>query len=286
MLSMRDIKGRIKSVREIQHITRAMKMVATAKLKKAERRLEKSRPFLEKAETLIRSFQESATDRDHPLLRGREVRRLGLVLITSDKGLCGAYNHNLTRAGLSFMEDKASKEFHIFALGLRGARFFRRRGVEPREAIGNLSRADIPRVAFALARTLIADFLSGRTDEVIIIYNRYESVSDQGVTVEGILPVKCERKKRADRTAPRYLYEPGWESLLETVLQADVAGRLCRAILQSEVAEHLARMNAMENATNNAGDLIESLVLSFNRARQDAITTEIADIVGGAEALR
>ncbi len=287
MANTRDIQLRIRSVKGTQQITKAMKMVAAAKLRRAQSAVTAARPY---ADTLARVLA-SVSDRTeyiHPLLERRTGRRAWVLVVTSDKGLCGSFNANLLRAvekELASVDRWESVE--VIAVGRKAAEHFANRDWavvhEERETMANLGSEDGPR----LGHMCIKAFKSGQVDEVFVMYNKFINLIRHEITTERILPIEPPSLE-ADRTADAdvdYLYEPAPEILLETLLPGYVEVSVQAALLDSVAAEQAARMTSMEAATKNADEMIDSLTLLFNRTRQAAITKELIEIVSGAQAL-
>jgi F-type H+-transporting ATPase subunit gamma len=285
MPSLIDLRRRIRSVRNTQQITKAMKMVAAAKLRRAQERVVEARPYaailqqmLSNVAAAARSSQESGS---HPLLAMREEKRIQLLLFTADRGLAGAFNSNLNRAGQKFLEDHAGQQVRIETIGRKGRDYFRRRNAEiSGEHIGlsqKFTYADVSRIA----DTVIERYASAEVDAVYILNNEFKSVIAQKLTVTRILPVPLP----AGGEAVDYIYEQSPEVLLSTLLPRYVEVQVYRAMLESAAAEHAARMTAMDAASSNASDVIDRLTLYMNRVRQASITREIIEVVSGAAAL-
>lgn len=279
MTSTREIRNRIKSVRDIQHITRAMKMVAAAKLRKAQRRLAFSAAGTDTLSSFLDELLFGAREKLNPLMEKREEVKAGCIVITSDKGLCGGFNISITKSAMPLV----MRGGLLVSVGKKGSTIFSRKGIDITRKYEDVSLEEPKRVVDDLAGFIIDRFVSGEADCWDVVYNRFDSVYEQGVVKERIIPVDIERK--SEKRPPMYLFEPSYIALLDAVIRQLVRQRLYTCLLKSEVAEQLARMNAMENASDNAADLIEELTLSYNQARQAAITREIVEIVGGAEAL-
>ncbi|MDN5347034.1 MAG: F-type H+-transporting ATPase subunit gamma [Clostridia bacterium] len=284
MPSMRDLKRRIRSIQNTQHITRAMKMVAAAKLRKAQERVVAARPYADKLVEVIGRLAPTADMEGQPLLATREVKKSGYVLITADRGLCGGYNANLIR----FTQEKLAVEKRPVALvtvGRKGRDFFRRREVEIVRAYTDIGDEPDMFQARELARHLMDLFLGGSLDEINLIYTRFYSAIRQVPMTQRLLPVVSPAGKEAEAPG-EYLYEPSPATVLGALLPRYVEVQVYRALLEAKASEHGARMTAMDNATENAAEMIAKLTLDFNRARQAAITREISEIVSGAEALK
>lgn len=289
MATLRDIKRKIGAVKKTESITRAMNMVAAAKLRSTQVKMERFKSYADKYKELInRLTQVAPIGEGFPLLELREeIKRLHLVVITSDRGLCGAYNSNLIKEVEKFIKDANNKgqETFLTIIGRKGRDYFRRRTIDIRaQYVGIVGKIDYVMVR-RMTGDIVSSFLNKEADEVYVFYNRFVSMVRQEPTVERFLPIKSEI---AEEGVPllEYIYEPAPVLILEQILPKSLNIHLYSSILESEVGEHAARMRAMENATNNCKDLITSLTLLFNKTRQAAITKELMDIVGGAEALR
>ncbi len=295
MPNLLDIRRRIKSVKNTQQITKAMKMVSAAKLRRAQDRVVTARPFANKmAEVLGELAQRTDEDFHHPLLDYRGDQRYLLVLITADKGLCGAFNTNLTKAAQAFMRENADKQIEIMAIGRKGRDFFRnRRATISSEYIGLTGKGRVEfSEALEVARALIKEYTEDTgIDKVYIIYNEFKSVLSQRVVLEQLLPVvrakpeEPEVKSQQPVTLIDYIYEQPPAEMFGQLLPRLVETQIFRALLESVASEQGARMTAMDSASKNASELIDSLTLNMNRIRQAAITNEIIEVVSGAAAL-
>ncbi|MFQ5514351.1 MAG: ATP synthase F1 subunit gamma [Myxococcota bacterium] len=283
MATLRDIRNRITAVEKTQKITRAMKMVAAAKLARAQNAINAARPYAEKMQALLASVASGADPDAHRLLVRREsVRKLDVVLFTSDRGLCGAYNANLIKHAerLSVSRRPELDSLALIPVGRRGGEYFQRRGAAvPRHWEG--LRTITPEFAAEIADYLIERFESGEADEVVLVYSEFQSALTQHPGDEILLPVQ-PGESHLQRV---YEMEPGPEALLGMLVPRAVEFAVFRALLENQAGEHGARMTAMDNATNNTEELIRTLTLDFNKARQAAITSELVEIVSGAEAL-
>jgi F-type H+-transporting ATPase subunit gamma len=290
MATLRQIRERIRSVRNISQVTRAMEMIAAADLRRAQQATLASRNFSEKAQEIMRyvATEPGRGKMLHPLLEERtEVKSIAVVLYTGDRGLAGAYNVNVIRKALDFVKPYETKgtPVHFITVGKRGRDLLRRLGKEVVADFSDMGvRPEIVQIA-ALARVAVDEFLSGRADQVHLAYTDFINVLRQVPTVRRILPI--EQAEIEHEGAPQvYLYEPSPESVLAEVLPRLVEVQIYQALLESIASEQAARMVAMRNATDGANELIDSLTLLRNKVRQASITKEILDIVGGAEALR
>jgi len=288
MANLRAIRKRVSSVKSTQQITRAMKMVSAAKLRRAQDGINAARPYARKMREVVTAVAGRAGSDAHPLLTAREGRKLALLVITSDRGLCGSFNSGLTRAVYRFLNEHrdAYEEITLFVVGRKGRDFFRRREIPIRKeylgVLGSVSRQH----AETVANDLVGGFLSEEFDEVQIAFNEFRSAISQIVRFEKLFPIALESSGKAGGDEVDYLYEPSREEILATLLPKYVQTMIFRVLLESVAGEHGARMTAMDSATNNSVDMIARLTLQMNRARQATITTELTEIVSGAEALK
>jgi F-type H+-transporting ATPase subunit gamma len=295
MPNLLDIRRRIKSVKNTQQITKAMKMVSAAKLRRAQERVVTARPFANKmAEVLGELAKRTDEDFHHPLLDLRGDQRYLLVLITADKGLCGAFNTNLTKAAQAFMRENSDKSIEIMAIGRKGRDFFRNRHATiAGEYIGLTGKGRVEfSEALEVARNLIKTYTEDTgIDKVFLIYNEFKSVLSQRVVLEQLLPVSRAKEEEPDAKSQQavnlvdYIYEQPAEKMFSYLLPRLIETQIFRALLESVASEQGARMTAMDSASKNASELIESLTLNMNRIRQAAITNEIIEVVSGAAAL-
>jgi F-type H+-transporting ATPase subunit gamma len=283
MPGMRDIKRRIRSIESTQKITKAMKMVAAAKLRKSQNKVVSARPYSAKLQEVLGRLVHCSEDYSHPLLDSRETSRVGYVVITADRGLCGGYNANLIRLTESLIREN-DKESVIIAVGKKGRDYFRRRGYTLLREY--LDLGDDPNYIQAreLARELAEIYISGEVQELNLVYTKFYSAIRQQPLTERLLPVPKVEKKENNAEVD-YIYEPSAKEVLHTLLPRYLETLIYKALLEAKASEHGARMTAMDAASDNAGEMIQKLTLSFNRARQAAITREITEIVGGAAAL-
>lgn len=280
MASMRDIKRRIKSIKSTQQITKAMKMVAAAKLRKAQERVIQARPYATAIKETLGRLASVATDVSNPLLEVREVKNVGYILVTADRGLCGGYNTNIIR--LARNEVRGKDNSSMVTVGRKGRDFFRRNNANIiSEFLGLGEEIDFVD-AKTIAATAMDLYIKGELDEVNLIYTEFGSALNQKPTMIKLLPIEppAETGSKVD-----YIYEPNAEVVLNQLLPKYVETTIFRALLESKASEQGARMTAMGSATDNAREMIGKLTLTFNRARQAAITREISEIVGGAAAL-
>jgi F-type H+-transporting ATPase subunit gamma len=271
-------------VRSTEQITKAMQMVAAAKLRRAQTRILEARPYAAALEAVLRSLASRVASNRHELLVERPEHAVTLVVVTADKGLCGAFNANILREATSLLEAKRWQEVELVLVGRRGIDFFRRRSYVTISTHAELMRAVTPEAAFELARTLATRFAAGETDAIYLLYNHFRSIMRQEMTLERLLPI--ERAKITEGERPgAYIFEPSPQALLGQILPRHVQFQVLRALLDSQAAEQASRMTAMDAASKNAADMIDQLTLTYNRMRQAAITKELIEIVSGAQAL-
>lgn len=288
MANLRAIRKRISSVKSTQQITRAMKMVSAAKLRRAQDGINAARPYARKMREVVTAVAGRAGSDAHPLLTARDGKKLALLVVTSDRGLCGSFNSGLTRAVYRFLKERGAEyeEIALFVVGRKGRDFFRRRETPIRKeylgVLGSVSR----RHAETIANDLVGAFVAGEYDEVQIAFNEFRSAISQIVRFEKMFPIALESSGKTAADDVDYLYEPSREEILATLLPKYVQVMIFRVLLESVAGEHGARMTAMDSATNNSVEMISRLTLQMNRARQATITTELTEIVSGAEALK
>jgi F-type H+-transporting ATPase subunit gamma len=285
MATMRQIRTRIRVAGNIAQITRAMKMVAAARLKRAQDRVVAARPFVNRMTEIVQDLSVADEKLTHPLMEARPVNMTGVLVVTADRGLCGSYNSGVIRHAVELIQSLPPDRVQLMVIGRKGNAFFRRRGFPvmdlPEVKGGVAEYAD----AVALTEVIRSRFEAGELDEVHCVYTRFVSAISQQPVVERLLPI--ERPAGAtEETHIRYLLEPDGRELVATLMPRFLTTRLYYVLLESAASEHGARMTAMSSATDNATKMISALTLSLNRARQAAITKEISEIVSGAEALK
>jgi F-type H+-transporting ATPase subunit gamma len=288
MPSLKSIRNRIRSVKSTQQITRAMKMISAARLRRAQEAVTAARPYAQKMDLVLKGVASRADLSGHPLLSQRTKKKVELVVLTSDRGLCGGFNANIIRGAQRFLFENsdAYESITLRTLGRKGYEFFRRREVTIRkDHAGLLTKLNFG-AAEGLARELTEIYQAGEVDAVYFIYNEFISAVSQKVSVEQLLPIPAPQVEERSASSVEYLYEPNREQLLADLLPRYLATKVWRAMLESVASEHGARMSAMDSATNNAKDMIGKLTLQYNRSRQAAITKELVEIVSGAEALK
>ena len=284
MQSMRDIKRQISSVENTKKITRAMKMVASAKLQKAQDRAENAKPFFDKTKQTLAGITGGDTEDSHPLMEKREVEKVGYVVITGDRGLCGPYNNKVIKK-VEQLTAERNEDVALFAVGNQGQRHFKRNGYE---IISEY--LDVPdKPGFVVAENIAIEIMElyreEMLDEVNIVYTDFESVLSHQVEVIELFPIKPPKQEEDAENMSQFLFEPSAGAVLNSVLPQYVTNLIFGALLQAKASEFASRMTAMDSATENAEEMIDDLTLSYNRARQAAITQELTEIVGGAEAL-
>jgi len=286
--SLKDIKRKVTGVKKTKQITRAMNMVAASKFKSAQMKMENFRPYAGKFMDVLNSLALRVETMSHPLLAVRDPRRIRVICMTSDRGLCGGFNTNLIKATERFMKEKVKdgKEVALINVGRKGRDYFRKKANVLAQKVDVLSKFDMT-LAVSIADEVIVPFVKEEYDELYLIYNQFRNVSVQKPTVVRLFPLPSIGQD-ADVDPDRFLdyaYEPSEEALLQKLLPMYVHVLVYRALLETSAGENGARMAAMDNATSNCEELISSLTLKMNKARQAAITAELMDIVGGTEAL-
>ena len=281
MANLRDIRRRLKSVGNTKQLTRAMKMVSASKLRRAQERILRARPFAHRMRRVLASVAARAHQEDHPLLAVPSGNRTELVIVTSDKGLCGGFNTNILKAASAFLKERGDDVQAIHCIGKKGRDFFRRQPWKIRNEYVDVFR-DVQFVqASQIAQEFIQRFIDHDLDEMYVAYNEFKSAIQQNIVIERLLPLeRSEIEEGAIRLD--YLYEPSPAELFADLLPRQLEIQMFRILLESSAAEHGARMAAMDAATNNAGDMIHNLTLTLNRVRQAGITREIIEVVSGA----
>ncbi len=288
MANLLDIRRRIKSVKNTQQITKAMKMVSAAKLKRAQDRVINARPFANKMSEVLSELAAQTTEEfNHPLLDARGDERYLVVLVTADKGLCGAFNANLLKATQAFLKEHADKKIELVTIGRKGRDFYRRRGQIVGEYVGLTGKGRVQfEEALEVAHDIVKRFTNEEEiDKVFLIFAEFKSVLSQRIVVEQLLPISRATAEEQPAEAKDYIFEQPPAEIFSHMLPRLVETQIFRALLESIASEQGARMTAMDSASKNAGELISSLTLNMNRVRQAAITREIIEIVSGASAL-
>jgi len=291
MPSLLDIRRRIRAVKSTQQITKAMKMVAASRLRRAQERIQSARPFANESLRVLNSLAARVDPTAHPLLDDRATRRANgkalLFVITADRGLAGSFNANAIKAAGTFVVEDPARQVALGLVGRRGRDFFARRGFEVRYEQVNLFQALEFDHARSIAAAAIEEFTKGEVDSVNLVYNEFKSVMTQRIVVERLLPIPRLQIESGPEAGPLidYLYEPSPEELFATLLPRHVEVQVFRALLESNAAFYAAQMTAMDSASRNAAEMIDQLTLYMNKVRQAAITREIIEVVSGAEAL-
>lgn len=286
MANLKDIKRSISSVKNTQQITKAMKLVAAAKLRRAQEMVEAGRPYALKMMELMKSLAARTDPEFHPLLRRREAENILILVFTGDKGLCGPFNSSILKTAQQVIVDNEGKGISLLLIGKKSVDFFRKRRINIASSIVDYGK----RVNYALAEEIAGivteAFIAEKADLVYILYNRFKNVVVQEPQTISLLPIKLQDIKDGGDTAlVDYEYEPSAEEILDELLNRYVISSIYHALLESAASEHGARMTAMDAATKNASEMIAELTLKYNRARQAAITTELIEVVTGADAL-
>jgi len=289
--NLRDIQKRITSTHSTRQITRTMEMVATAKIRKAQDRIESARPYALSMMEVLGNVARFTGGASHPLLEAHETRsKVVVIAVASDRGLCGAFNSNILRLSEQIIreEREAGAEADVIAIGKKAIAYFRYRGIEPIASYRDISDKPAITDARSIASRVIEGYVAGEIDAVKMVFNRFKNVADQVPEIHDLLPIRPEVVKAAAdelKVNPEYVFEPSASQVLRRLLPTYVETLVYRALLESAASEQGARRKAMKSATDNAGEMITTLTRTYNRARQGAITNEIAEIVGGAAAL-
>lgn len=285
MANLKDIKKRIGSLKNTSQITKAMKMVSAAKLRRAQEAIIAGRPYADKMQSVLSNLSAGVDSSVNPLLEVREVAKVGVILFTSDRGLCGGFNGNLIkRMEKVAAGELAGKEVSYSFYGKKGKEYFKRRGVEAVIA-NNTAPAGIGYdLSLKMSSSVIDAYVNGEIDELYLIYGKFESAMTQTPVCEKLLPIVSEEKSE-DAETTDFLFEPDAAGLLEKLIPKYVASQIYRAVLETAASEHGARMSAMDSASKNAGEMIDNLTVQYNRVRQAAITTDLMDIINGAQAV-
>lgn len=286
MASLKSIKKRIVSVKNTRQITKAMKMVSAAKLRRAQENVVAARPYAKKLGEVLERLAKSQDDSASPLLQKRASQKALIILITSDRGLCGGFNANICKATERFIKEKHNdySEISLLTVGRKGFEFLKNRQKIRKNFSSVLSNLNYQTAAL-LAQEVIEGYLAEEYDEVFLLYNAFKSVMTQDITFQQLLPIAPEATQD-EEYAPEYIYEPSQTELLAELLPKHIEVQLFKALLESVASEHGARMTAMDSASKNATEMIGKLTLQYNRARQAAITTELMEIISGAESIK
>ncbi len=287
-VSMKDIKRKIASVQKTQQITKAMKMVAAAKLRKTQEAALQFRPYMYKFGQIIHSLVDSSSHLEHPLLFLKDVKNVDLIVLTSDKGLCGAFNHNVIKESENLIKGKfASKNVSPVLIGKFANNYFKFKGIQAKNSYTDIlkDKATYEDASMIMSQ-VIEDFINEKSDEVYVVYNKFVNVLVQKVVVKKILPMSFEDSVPVGNVTEKFLFEPDKSSVLAELLPKYAKMNLYESMLESLAGEYAARMTAMDAATTNAGEMIDNLTLEFNKARQASITRELVEITTSIEAMK
>jgi F-type H+-transporting ATPase subunit gamma len=297
MATLRDIQRRIKAVKSTSQITKAMKMVAASKLRKVQDRMFQLRDYADKMRNVIARLASGSEQEQHPLLAQRCCRNIEVLVMTSDRGMCGAFNTNIMKAATRHVAEMSAREVQtvsgglanvsITTVGKKAKDYYRHRGIKTRHSWTGLSGNVDYMAAKEIADEIVARYISEDLDEVYLVYNEFKNMAQQTVRTIKLLPSEPIVEEGVEQiNAADFIFEPSEEELLNALLPKNIEIQIYRALLESTAAEEAARMTAMENATKAAGEMIDTLTLQYNKARQASITAELMDIVGGVEALK
>ncbi len=286
MASLKSIKKRIVSVKNTRQITKAMKMVSAAKLRRAQENVVAARPYAKKMGEVLQSLAANLEGDQHPLLEKREAKKLLLIVLTSDRGLCGGFNTNLCKAADRYLKEKSAdyEQISVMTIGRKGNEFLRSRYTVYKNFSNVLAKPNYQSAA-AMAQDVIDGFIAGEYDQVELLYNSFRTVMTQDITFQQMLPVVTEQLA-SDETPVEFIYEPSVGELLAEILPKNIEVQIFTAMLETVAGEHGARMTAMDSASKNANEMIGKLTLQYNRARQAAITTELMEIISGSESIK
>ena len=283
MANLKDIRDRIKSVKSIQKVTKAMKMVAAAKMRRAQENMEKARPYNHRLVEIIQHLLPSVERSMLPLLEVREVKRIAYVVVTSDRGLAGSFNSSILRKAHNDIDEFGKQNVDIFCIGKKAKDYFKTRKYNIIESYSDFWSDLNFNQSMKIGSTIINHFLDLSVDEIRVTYNEFVNVATQATVSEKLLPIELNDDELSDTD---FLYEPSKDKIVKSLIPRYLNAQVWKYLLESYASEQAARMVAMENATTNSEDMIKNLTLEFNKARQAAITTEMLEIVSGAEALK
>ena len=283
MANLKDIRDRIKSVKSIQKVTKAMKMVAAAKMRRAQENMEKARPYNHRLVEIIQHLLPSVERSMLPLLEVRDVKRIAYVVVTSDRGLAGSFNSSILRKAHNDIDKFGKENVDIFCIGKKAKDYFKSRQYNIIESYSDFWSDLNFNQSMKIGSTIINHFLDLSVDEIRVVYNEFVNVATQATITEKLLPIELNDEELSDTD---YLYEPSKKKIVKSLIPRYLNAQVWKYLLESYASEQAARMVAMENATTNSEDMIKNLTLEFNKARQAAITTEMLEIVSGAEALK
>ena len=285
MANLKDIRDRIKSVKSIEQVTNAMKMVAAAKMRRAQENMEKTRPYSSRLAEMLESLIPEIDRSLMPELNVRPVERTMFMVITADRGMAGAFNHNVLREAHQAIDAVGKENADIYCIGKKSCGYFKNRNYPIALEVKEFWNALSYEHAMKFGAEIVSRFVMGKVDQVQVIYNRFVNVARQEIRNETFLPMSYDAEKKDSSYRPERLFEPSKEAVVKSIIPRYLNTQIWQFLLESYASEQAARMVAMENATSNAQDMIKDLTLQFNKARQTAITTEMLEIVSGAEAL-
>lgn len=287
MASLKSIKKRIVSVKNTRQITKAMKMVSAAKLRRAQENVVAARPYAQKMGEVLQALAGNLEGDQHLLLEKREAKKLLLVVVTSDRGLCGGFNSNLCKAGERYLNEQqdAFEQVSVLTVGRKGYESLKNRHTIYKNFSNIISKPNYQAAAL-LAQDVIDGYLAGEYDQVVMLYNAFRTVMSQDITFQQLLPIVPDDQGAVDEAGVEYIYEPSVGDLLAEILPKNIEVQIFKAMLESVAGEHGARMTAMDSASKNANEMIGKLTLQYNRARQAAITTELMEIISGSESIK
>ena len=283
MATLRELRTRVSSITNIQRVTNAMQMVAAAKMRRAQEAIEAARPYAQQLDRVLRELHQSVDTDEQPLFKGRPAERVAVVVVTADRGLCGGFNSNVCRRVQTELGQYGDSQIELVTVGRKGRSFFVNRDYEIARHHADVFQQLEFASAVDIAQDLTRSFIAGDTDRVLLVYSEFISVGSQVPTVQQLLPIVPQGVEES--SAADYLFEPSPEALLQTLVPRQVNFQVWRALLESNAGFFAAQMTAMDNATKNAGDIIEELTREMNKERQASITLELMDIIGGAEAV-
>ena len=285
MANLKDIRDRIKSVKSIEQVTNAMKMVAAAKMRRAQENMEKARPYSSRLAEMLESLIPEIDRSLMPELNVRPVERTMFMVITADRGMAGAFNHNVLREAHQGIDAVGKENADIYCIGKKACGYFKNRNYPIALEVKEFWNALSYEHAMKFGAEIVSRYVKGQVDQVQVIYNRFVNVAHQEIRIETFLPMSYDPEKKDASYRPERLFEPSKEAVVKSIIPRYLNTQIWQFLLESYASEQAARMVAMENATSNAQDMIKDLTLQFNKARQTAITTEMLEIVSGAEAL-
>lgn len=288
MAGAKEIRSKIASIKNTQKITRAMEMVAASKMRKTQERMRASKPYSTRIYDVVKHIARAASEYRHPFMTEREVKKIGMIVVTSDRGLCGGLNANLLRETITTMRQwhAESKEVELCVIGRKGQAFFKRVGGRVLASVDHLGDTPSIQDLIGAVKVMLDAFYQGEIDELYVVYNEFVNTMTQNPTVKPLLPLpKSEEDEKYLGHHWDYIYEPDAKELLDALLERYIESQVYQSVVENIACEQAAKMIAMKSATDNAGDLIKEFQLAYNKARQAAITQELAEIVGGADAL-